>query len=230
MSDHKILPSILAADHGKFISEVETVDIAEVDFLHVDIMDGHFVPNFTFGPQVVRSLKKHTRFKLDVHLMIENVDNYIPDFAAAGADIITIHQEAAPHLQRSLSLIREHGAKPGVAVNPATPIETLKWVLKEVRLVLIMTVNPGFGGQKFLHGMLDKIAALKAEKERHSYSFAIEVDGGINTQTAPLVVDAGAEFLVAGNSVFSKSDRPAAVKEILSAIEIHRQNKGIVYT
>ncbi len=219
MSHYKILPSVLAADHGQFIPEIKTVDIPEIDSLHIDIMDGHFVPNITFGPQVVASLKKHTRFKLDVHLMIENVDFYIPKFIEAGADIVTIHQEATPHLQRSLSLIREGGAKSGVAINPATPLETLTWVLGEVNLVLIMTVNPGFGGQAFIESCLKKIKALNRIKTEHGYDFIIEVDGGIDEKTAPLVVNAGAEYLVAGNAIFGKTDRQLAIQKIKTAIE-----------
>ncbi len=219
----QILPSILAADHGRFVEEAQTVDIPEIEYLHIDVMDGHFVPNITFGPQVVASLKKHTRFRLDVHLMIENVDRYTPAFAEAGADIITIHQEAGPHLHRSLALIRDCRARAGVALNPATPLESIRWVLDAVDLVLIMSVNPGFGGQKFIPAALQKIAELRAIKEREKLSFIIEVDGGVDAKTAPQVWSAGAEFLVAGSAVFGKTDRPGAAREIIAAVERAQQ-------
>lgn len=223
--DYKILPSILSADHGQFVQEAAAVDIPEVDYLHLDVMDGHFVPNITFGPQVAASLKKHTRFRLDVHLMIEDVDFYIPRFAAAGADMITIHQEAAAHLQRSISLIRESGAKAGVALNPATSLETLRWVLGEVDLVLVMSVNPGFGGQKFIEASVEKIRALRGIKERGKYRFTIEVDGGIDARTAPLVYQAGASYLVAGNAIFGAENRPEAIRKMIRAIEEDQQRR-----
>lgn len=230
MNDYKILPSILAADHGQFVAEAGTVDMPEVEFLHIDVMDGHFVPNITFGPAVVASLKKHTRFKLDVHLMIENVDFYIPKFAEAGADTIIIHQEATVHLQRSLGLIRECGAKAGVAINPATALETLRWVFAEIDTVLIMTVNPGFGGQEFIQSSPEKIHLLRDIKEKGGYRFIIEVDGGIDEKTAPLVIEAGASYLVAGSAIFGKADRPGAIRQIIASIEDHRHKKRAVYT
>ncbi|HQV34415.1 MAG TPA: ribulose-phosphate 3-epimerase, partial [Calditrichia bacterium] len=177
-------------------------------------MDGHFVPNITFGPRVVQSLKQHTRFRLDVHLMIEQVDAYIPQFAAAGADLITIHQEATRHLHRSLTLIAESGAKAGVAINPATPVESLSCILDTVDLVLVMSVNPGFGGQKFIPGALEKIARLARLRQERDYRYVIEVDGGIDAHTAALATAAGAEFLVTGSSVFGAKDRPAAIEAI----------------
>ncbi len=219
MTDYKILPSILAADHGRFIEDVKTVDLPTVDTLHIDVMDGHFVPNITFGPAVVASLKKHTNFKLDVHLMIDNVDARIPDFAKAGADIITIHQEATRHLHRSLNLIRSHSVKCGVALNPATPLETIRWVLEEVDLVLIMSVNPGFGGQSFIANAVEKIRELAEIRSEKNYNFVIEVDGGVSKKTAPLVQAAGANFLVAGSAVFGASDRRQAIEDIHQAIE-----------
>jgi ribulose-phosphate 3-epimerase len=230
MSDFRILPSILSANHGKFIEEAKTVDIPEIEFLHVDVMDGHFVPNITFGPKVVESLKKHTRFKLDVHLMIENVDEYIPRFADAGADIITIHQEAARHLDRSLNLIRQSGAKVGVTINPATPLETLENILSIVDLVLIMSVNPGFGGQSFIESSIEKIRKLAEMRKKGNHNFIIEVDGGIDHQTAPLTYGAGAEYFVAGNAIFGQSDRPAAVLKIIQSIETYRQKQKSVIT
>ena len=230
MSDFKILPSILSADHGKFIEEAQKVDIPQIEYLHVDVMDGHFVPNITIGPKVVESLKKHTRFKLDVHLMIENVDDYIPHFADAGADIITVHQEATRHLNRSLNLIRQSGAKVGVTVNPATSLETLKWVLDVVDLVLIMSVNPGFGGQQFIQSSIEKIRQLAQMKRNHSHSFLIEVDGGIDHNTAPLAYQAGAEYFVAGSAIFGKPDRPAAIKKIIHAIETQKKRQASIIT
>jgi ribulose-phosphate 3-epimerase len=226
--DYKILPSILAADHGRFIEEAATVDLPEIEYLHLDVMDGHFVPNLTFGPKVVKSLKQHTRFKLDVHLMIENVDVYIPQFAEAGAHRIIIHQEACLHLNRSLSLIRDHGAKAGVALNPAAPLEMLKWVLEDVDLVLIMSVNPGFGGQEFIEASLEKLRNLREIKSRHDYPFIIEVDGGIDDTTAPQVYDAGAEYLVAGSAIFGQKDRANAVRQMIASIEDSRQKKRMV--
>lgn len=230
MSEFKILPSILAADHGKFIEEAKTVDLPEIEFIHVDVMDGHFVPNITFGPKVVASLKKHTRFKLDVHLMIENVDDFIPQFAKAGADIITIHQEACRHLNRSLSLIRQHNAKAGVTINPATPLESISWVLDRVDLVLIMSVNPGFGGQSFIESSVKKIRQLSRMRAEGNHDFIIEVDGGIDSQTAPLVCDAGAEYLVAGNAIFGQPDRAAAIRKIIQSLEAKQKQKRTIIT
>lgn len=230
MSDYKVLPSILSANHGRFIEEAKQVDIPEIEYLHLDVMDGHFVPNITFGPGVVASLKKHTRFKLDVHLMIENVDHHIPQFAEAGADIITIHQEATRHLDRSLNLIRQSGAKVGVTINPATPPETLQWVLDVVDLVLIMSVNPGFGGQQFIESSVEKIRDLAEMRRRGNHQFIIEVDGGIDHKTAPLTYEAGAEYFVAGNAIFGQSDRPAAIRKIIQSIEAGRKRQKSVVT
>jgi ribulose-phosphate 3-epimerase len=230
MNDFKILPSILSADHGKFIEEAKTVDLPEIEYLHVDVMDGHFVPNITFGPKVVASLKKHTRFKLDVHLMIENVDDFVPQFAKAGADIITIHQEASRHLNRSLNLIRQHNAKAGVTINPATPLESIRWVLDVVDLVLIMSVNPGFGGQSFIESSVERIRQLARMRQEGNQDFIIEVDGGIDHQTAPKASEAGAEYFVAGNAIFGESDRPAAIRKIIQSIEARQKQKGTIIT
>jgi len=230
MNDFKILPSILAADHGKFIEEAKAVDLPEIEYLHVDVMDGHFVPNITFGPKVVASLKNHTRFKLDVHLMIENVDDFIPQFAKAGANIITIHQEASRHLNRSLSLIRQHNAKAGVTINPATPLESIRWVLDTVDLVLIMSVNPGFGGQSFIESSVEKIQQLAKMRQEGNHKFIIEVDGGIDHQTAPLVKEAGAEYFVAGNAIFGQADRTAAIRKIIQSIEARQRQKKTIIT
>lgn len=230
MSDFKILPSILAADHGLFIEEAKAVDLPEIEYLHIDVMDGHFVPNITFGPKMVASLKKHTRFKLDVHLMIENVDDFIPQFAKAGADIITIHQEASRHLNRSLSLIRQHNAKVGVTINPATPLESIRWVLDVVDLVLIMSVNPGFGGQSFIKSSVEKIRQLARMRQEGNLDFIIEVDGGIDHQTAPPAFDAGAEYFVAGSAIFGQADRPAAIRRIIQAIEVQQKRRKSIVT
>lgn len=226
MSIH-ILPSILAADHGKFIAEIQTVDIPEIEYLHVDVMDGHFVPNITFGPNVVASLKKNTRFKLDVHLMIENPDDYIPQFAAAGADIITVHQEACVHLHRTLALIRDHGAKAGVAINPATSPETLRWILDSVDLVLVMSVNPGFGGQSFIPSSLEKLQLLRRWRDEFRYRYLLEIDGGIDTKTIAGAISAGAEMLVAGSAIFGNSDRNNAIQNLRNAAKNQAVSKKI---
>jgi len=230
MYPYKILPSILSADHGRLIEETQTVDLPEIDFLHVDIMDGHFVPNITFGPSIVAALKKHTRYQLDVHLMIENVDQYIPAFAEAGADILTIHQEAVVHLHRSIGYIKDQGIRAGVTINPATPLKNIEWVLGDVDLVLIMSVNPGFGGQKFIHRVLDKVTTLTRLREEKKYDFIIEIDGGIDVKTAPLAVAAGAEYLVAGNAIFGQADRKQAIRNIIDAIEKDRKKRFSVLT
>jgi ribulose-phosphate 3-epimerase len=211
----KIAPSILSADFSKLGEEIQDAERGGADWIHVDVMDGHFVPNITIGPLVVQAIRPLTRLPLDVHLMISNPDSYIPAFAKAGADYITVHAEACVHLHRTLHHIREQGAKPGVVLNPATPLAVLEHVLSEVELVLIMTVNPGFGGQQFIPEMIPKIKQLKAMLlERHLSHVHIEVDGGINETTAPLVAAAGAGVLVAGNAVFGQKDRADAIRRI----------------
>ena len=220
MNDIYIAPSILSADFAKLGQEVVEVERGGADWLHVDVMDGHFVPNITFGALVMGAIAPLTKLPLDVHLMIENPERYIPDFAKAGAHLITVHQEACVHLHRVLHMIKEHGVKAGVAINPATPVSSIREVLEDVDLVLVMTVNPGFGGQAFIPSTLRKIKELKELREELGLkNLRIEVDGGISAATAPLVARAGADVLVAGNAVFGRSDRSAAIQEIRSSLQ-----------
>src|SRR5580704_17096871 len=197
-----IAPSILAADSARLGEEARAVEAAGADWLHVDVMDGHFVPNITIGPDVVKALRPHVSIPLDVHLMIAPVDPYLEAFREAGADLMTIHPEAGPHLNRSLKHIRHLGAKAGVAFDPSTPPETIEWMLDDVDLVLVMSINPGFGGQSFMPSQLGKIARLKSMIEASGRDIVIEVDGGITPQTAGECVAAGAGALVAGTAVF----------------------------
>lgn len=212
----RIAPSILSADFAKLGEEIADAEQGGADWIHVDVMDGHFVPNITLGPLVVEAIRPHTKLPLDVHLMIEEPDRYVPAFARAGADLISVHVEACRHLHRTLGLIREQGVKAGVVLNPATPIQTIEHVLDEqLDLVLLMTVNPGFGGQKFISAVLPKIRALRAQADRLGLKgLHIEVDGGINEDTAPLVAEAGADVLVAGNAVFAEPDRAEAIRRL----------------
>ena len=197
-----IAPSILAADFARLGEEAAAVQAAGADWLHVDVMDGHFVPNITIGPEVVRALRPHVSIPMDVHLMIAPVDPYLEAFREAGADLMTIHPEAGPHLNRSLKRIRELGAKAGVAFNPSTPPEAIEWMLDDVDLVLVMSINPGFGGQSFMPSQLPKIARLREMIDRAGLDIVIEVDGGVTPQTAGRCLEAGANALVAGTSVF----------------------------
>jgi len=208
----EIAPSILAADFASLGEGIRAVERGGASLLHVDVMDGHFVPNISIGVPVVESLRKATRLPLDVHLMIENPERYIQPFSEAGADMISVHEEATFHLDRVLAMIREHGCRPGAVINPATPVSALSEVLDSVDYVLVMSVNPGFGGQKFIPGALEKIRRLKEIRERYNHSFRIEVDGGLGPENVMEVVRAGAEILVAGTSIFHTPDPAEAVR------------------
>jgi ribulose-phosphate 3-epimerase len=213
----ELAPSILSADFARLAEDVRLSVEGGATLLHVDVMDGHFVPNITIGPPVVASLRKATDVPLDVHLMIENPDLYIPAFAEAGADWISVHQEACLHLHRTIELIRSHSVRPGVVLNPATPVETLTDVLHMVDFVLIMSVNPGFGGQKFIRHSLTKILQLARMRSERRLDFRIEVDGGVSLETIADVVRAGGEVLVAGSAVFGKGDFRENVQKLLKA-------------
>lgn len=209
-----IAPSLLSADFSKLADEVKAVEKAGADLLHLDVMDGMFVPNLTFGPLVISSIRPHSNLIFDVHLMIESPERYIKDFAEAGADWISIHVEATKHLHRTIWKIKEFDKKAGVALNPHTPLEIIKYVLEDLDFVLIMTVNPGFGGQKFIRNCLPKIKELKKMIEERELNVLIQVDGGINSETAPEVIRAGAQVLVAGSAVFGKKDYVKAIEAL----------------
>ncbi|HHI97181.1 MAG TPA: ribulose-phosphate 3-epimerase [Thermodesulfatator atlanticus] len=208
----KLAPSILSADFGRLAEEVQAVERAGADLIHIDVMDGHFVPNLTIGPLVVEAIRPVTRLPFDVHLMIENPDQYLEAFAKAGADWISVHVEACVHLHRTVSRIKELGKKAGVVLNPATPLESLTYILEEIDYVLIMSVNPGFGGQKFIPSALKKVRALKEMIAAYGLDLPVEIDGGVNLETLPEVVRAGADILVAGSAIFNTPDYAATIK------------------
>ncbi|MFB9762257.1 ribulose-phosphate 3-epimerase [Ectobacillus funiculus] len=210
----KIAPSILSADFARLGEEIKDVEKGGADYIHVDVMDGHFVPNITIGPLIVEAIRPITSLTLDVHLMIEQPDRYIPEFAKAGADIITVHVEACPHLHRTIQLIRSFGIKAGVVLNPHTPVSTIQHVLEDIDMVLLMTVNPGFGGQSFIHAVLPKIQEVSRMVRERGLQVDIEVDGGVNAETARLCVEAGANVLVAGSAIYNEKDRAQAIRVI----------------
>lgn len=206
MKEVKIAPSILSADFARLGQKVSEAEAAGADYIHIDVMDGHFVPNITVGPLIVKAVRGVTALPLDVHLMIETPDRYLEDFIAAGADILTVHVETCPHLHRTVQQIKELGGRAGVTLNPSTPVVALEEILAYVDLVLVMTVNPGFGGQSFIESTLSKIGRVRAMLDGVNASAELEVDGGVDPRTAPLVVGAGANVLVAGSAIFSSAE------------------------
>ena len=226
MHQIKLAPSVLSADLLKLEAQVREVEQNGADMIHVDVMDGQFVPNITFGPVIVKTLARITDLPLDVHLMINNADRYIDDFAAAGANLISVHQEALPHLHRAIQAIHDHKIKAGVVLNPATDVASILPILPEIEMVLIMSVNPGFGGQKFLNLAVDKIAELYRIRQEKDLDFMIEVDGGRNLKTTPLVVAAGADVLVAGNAIFGSKNIGQACREIKETAQNTRAKHG----
>lgn len=210
----KIAPSILSADFSRLGDEIRAVEAAGADYIHIDVMDGHFVPNITIGPLIVQAARRVTSLPLDVHLMIENPDLYIPEFAAAGSDIIVIHAEATNHLHRSIQLIKSFGKKAGVSLNPGTPLNVLDYIIDDLDLVLLMTVNPGFGGQSFIDACLPKIHSLRAMLDQHGSEAELEIDGGIKPANIARISHAGADVFVAGSAVFGAPDYAATIAEM----------------
>lgn len=210
----KVAPSILSADFSRLGEEIKDVEKGGADYIHVDVMDGHFVPNITIGSLIVEAIRPITSLTLDVHLMIENPDNYIPEFAKAGADIITVHVEACPHLHRTIGLIKSFGIKAGVVLNPHTPVSMIQHIIEDIDMVLLMTVNPGFGGQSFIPTVLPKIKEVATLIQERNLSVDIEVDGGVNKETAVLCREAGANVLVAGSAIYKQKDREKAIRDI----------------
>ncbi len=219
MSDLILAPSILSADFGRLEAEIQAVEAGGADWIHCDIMDGRFVPNISFGPMVVAAARKATKLPLDTHLMIVEPEKYVQAFRDAGTDRLTVHAEVAPHLHRLVHQIRDAGMQPGVAINPATPLAAVEEILADVDLILLMTVNPGFGGQTFISSVLEKIRRLRRMCSEKGVAPVIEVDGGIDEKTAPLAVKAGARALVAGSSIFSRKDPAAAVEGLRKRAE-----------
>ncbi|HZA13629.1 MAG TPA: ribulose-phosphate 3-epimerase [Myxococcaceae bacterium] len=209
-----VAPSILSCDFGRLAEEVRAVEAAGADWVHVDVMDGRFVPNITLGPMVVEAVRRATKLPVDVHLMIVEPERYIDAFARAGADILAVHAETCPHLHRTLQQIRQAGAKPAVVINPATPVSAVEEVLEDVRMVLVMSVNPGFGGQSFIPGAVKKVRWIREMADARGVDLHVEVDGGINATTARQVVEAGADVLVAGSAVFGARDYAEAIRAI----------------
>lgn len=209
-----IAPSILSADFSRLGAEIQAVETAGADWIHVDVMDGRFVPNITMGPLVVEAVRRSTSLTIDVHLMIESPERYVADFADAGADYIAVHQEACTHLHRTIQLIREKGAKSGVALNPATPVESLQWILDELDFVLIMSVNPGFGGQKFIPSALEKVGQLKKIILERGLPTLIQIDGGVNAGTIGRISQSGVDVFVAGSAIFGSDDYERTISEL----------------
>ncbi|MBU2551600.1 MAG: ribulose-phosphate 3-epimerase [Proteobacteria bacterium] len=222
----KIAPSILSADFSRLGEEVRAVDLAGADWIHVDVMDGHFVPNITIGPPVVQAIRGVTEKPLDVHLMIQEPDRYIDDFADAGADILTVHVEVLPHLHRTIQRIRERGLRAGAVLNPSTSLTTLDYVLDDLDLVLVMSVNPGFGGQSFILESLDKIARLRDMIDSRGLSVEIEVDGGIKTDNAARVSARGADVFVSGSGIFGAPDYRAVIERMRAEVEGARHDRA----